>query len=263
AILVTEGRAQAAPLLRRAARAFAEEQIPMAERLRWSPVAVVAAVTVWDEQSWHAIADRELRSCREAGLLAQLVIWLYAMAVLMTWCGDFAAAASLIAEAEAIAAATGTRFPPGAAVLLAGFRGAEAEAVPLIESVSTAARAAGQGVAVQWSQWAASILYNGLGRYENAVAEAQAAVQAPELDHSMWAVPEVIEAASGNGQAQLAGGAPARLAEATSIGQTDWGQGIYARSRALLSDGQDAERRYREAVGRLSRTAFRSELARA
>ena len=54
-----------------------------------------------------------------------------------------------------------------------------------------------------------------------------------------------------------------RLAEATSIGQTDWGQGIYARSRALLSDGQDAERWYRQAVDRLNRTGFRPELARA
>src|SRR5215471_7489168 len=263
AVLVTEGRTQAAPLLRRAAQIFAEEEISMAERLRWSPVAVVAAVTVWDEQSWHAIADRELRSCREAGLLAQLVIWVNAMAALTTWRGDFPAAASLVAEAEGIAAATGTRFPAGGAVLLAGFRGAEAEAVPLIESVSTGARAAGQGVAVQWSQWAAAILCNGLGRYEEARAEAQAAVQAPELYTSMWALPELIEAASRTGQTQLAADALGRLAEATSIGQTDWAQGIYARSRALLSGGEDAERWYREAVDRLSRTGLRPELARA
>src|SRR5262249_40903692 len=247
--LVTEGRAQAAPLLRRAARAFAEEQIPMAERLRWSPVAVVAAVTVWDEESWHTIQDRELQSCREAGLLAPLVVWLYARAAPMTWCGDFAAAASLVAEAEAIAAATGTRFPSGAAVLLAGFRGTEADAAPLIEAVSTAAQAAGQGVAVQWSQWAAAILCNGLGRDEKALAEAQTAEQGPQLYTSMWALPELIEAASRTGQTQLAADALGRLAEATSIGQTDWAQGIYARSRALLSDGQDAESRYREAVG--------------
>src|SRR5262249_27321127 len=203
------------------ARAFAEEQIPLAERRRWSPVAVVAAVTVWDEQSWHAIADRELRSCREAGLLAQLVIWLYAMAALMTWCGDFAAAASLIAEARAMGAATGTRFPPGAAVLLAGFRGAEAEAVPLIEAVSTAARAAGQGVAVQWSQWAAAILSNGLGHYEKALAEAQAAEQAPEMLVAMWAQPERIEAASRTGQTRPAPHAPGRLAPARAVGPHD------------------------------------------
>jgi DNA-binding CsgD family transcriptional regulator len=116
---------------------------------------------------------------------------------------------------------------------------------------------------VQWSQWAASILCNGLGHYEKALAEAQAAAQAAELYTSMWALPEPIEAASRIGQARLAADALGRLAEATSIGQTDWGHGIYARSRALLSDGADAERWYREAVDRLSRTGFWPELARA
>jgi len=263
AILVTEGHTPAAPLLRQAARAFAEEEIPMAERLRWSPVAVVAAVTVWDEQCWYAIQARELQSCREAGLLAQLVIWADAMAMLTTCRGDFAAAASLIAEAEAIAAATGIRAPLGA-VLLAGFQGVEAEAAPLIEAMITAARAAGQGVAVQWSQWAFAILCNGLGRYEKALAQAQqASERAPELHITVWALPELIEAASRTGQTRLAADALAWLAESTSIGQTDWGQGTYARSRALLSDGEDAERLYREAVDRLNRTGFRPELARA
>ena len=79
----------------------------------------------------------------------------------------------------------------------------------------------------------------------------------------MWALAELIEAASRTGQTQLAADALGRLAEATSIGQTDWGQGIYARSRALLADGADAERWYREAAGRLGRTGFRPELARA
>jgi len=77
----------------------------------------------------------------------------------------------------------------------------------------------------------------------------------------MWALPELIEAASRTGQTGLAADALGRLAEATSTGQTDWGQGIYARCRALLSDGADAERWYRQAVGRLSRTHVRTELA--
>jgi len=264
AVLVTEGRAEAAPLLRRAARVFAEEEISMAERLRWGFLAVVAAIIVWDEQRWHTIEVRQLRSCREAGLLAQLVIYVNSMAILMTWCGDFAAAASLVTEAEAIAAATGTRFAPFAALWLAGFRGAEAEATPLIETVIEDSRATGQGLAIQESQRFSAVLYNGLGRYESAAAQAQqASEQAPELFTSMWVLPELIEAASRTGQTQLAAGALGRLAEATSVAQTDWGQGIYARSRALLSDGEDAEGWYRQALDRLGRTALRPELARA
>ena len=263
-VLVTEGRAAAAPLLSRAARVFAEEEITMVERLRWGFLGVVAAIMVWDEQCWHTIDVRQLRSCRDAGLLAQLVIYVNSMAILMTWRGDFAAAASLIAEAEAIAAATGTRFAPFAALWLAGFRGAEAEATLLIEAVAKDSRATGQGLAIQESQRFSAVLYNGLGRYEAAVSQAQqASEQAPELFTSMWVLPELIEAANRTGQTQLAADALGRLAEATSVTQTDWAQGIYARSRALLNDGEDAEGWYRQAVDRLSRTALRPELARA
>jgi len=264
AVLVTEGRAQAAPRLRRAARVFAEEEIALADRLRWGFLAVVAAIMVWDEQRWHTIEVRQLQSCREAGLLAQLVIYVNSTAILLAWRGDFAAAASLVTEAEAIAAATGTRFAPFAALWLAGFRGTEAEASPLIEAVIKDSRATGQGLAIQESQRFSAVLHNGLGHYETAVGQAQqASEQAPELFTSMWALPELIEAASRTGQTRLAADALGRLAEATSAGQTDWGQGIYSRSRALLSDGADAEGWYRDAVDRLSRTGFRPELARA
>ena len=161
-------------------------------------------------------------------------------------------------------AATGSGLARYAAVFLAGWRGAEAEAAPLIEAVITDSRAAGQGLGVQCTQWLSAILYNGLGRYEQALAEAQqAAGQAPELYTSMFAIPELIEAASRTGQTALAADALARLAEATGTGPTEWGQGIYARCRALLSDGQDADDSYREAMDRLSRTRLRPELARA
>src|SRR5580693_1318129 len=255
AVLVTEGRAQAAPLLRRAVRVFAEDEITLEEGLRYGWLAADAAVAVWEEEYWRAIEARQLQSVREAGLLVDLSIWVQGVAVNEIWRGDFAAAASLIAEAEAIAAATGSGFARYAAVFLAGMRGAEAEAAQLIEAVIRDSRAAGQGLGVQWSQWVSALLYNSLGRYEQALAEAQqAAEQAPELFISMWALAELIEAASRTGQTRLAADALGRLAEATSVGQTDWGQGTYARCRALLSDGQDAEGSYREAVGRLSRT---------
>jgi DNA-binding CsgD family transcriptional regulator len=262
--LVTEGRVQAAPLLRQAVRVYAEDDIPMAERLRGSRAAVAAAALVWDEEHLSAILARDVQACRKAGLITQLALYLGPMARLSILRGDLAAAASMAAEEEALAAATGVRFVPHAALNLAGFRGDEAEAAPLIEAVATAAQAAAQGSGVQMAQWISAVLHNGLGHYEAALEQAQqAADQAPELYVSMWVLPELIEAASRTGQARLAEEALGRLAEATSIGQTDWGQGIYARSRALLSDGEDAERWYREAVDRLSRIGFRSELARA
>jgi DNA-binding CsgD family transcriptional regulator len=264
AILVTEGRAPAASLLRRAARAFAEDEVAADEGMRWGLLASVGAIMVWDEECWHVTVARQLQACREAGLHTRLVIYVNSMAELLVWRGEFAAATSLIGEAEAVAAATGTRLLPYAALMLAAFRGAEAEAAKLIEAVITEAREAGQGLGIRASQRAAAILYNGLGRYEKAQAEAQqTANKMPELYPAMWALPELIEAASRSGQTELATAALGRLAEATSVGQTDWGQGIYTRCLALLSHGAVADELYREAIDRLSRTRLRPELARA
>jgi DNA-binding CsgD family transcriptional regulator/tetratricopeptide (TPR) repeat protein len=263
AVLSTEGPAAAAPLLRRSAEVFAGDGISVGERLRWSPMAVVAAVTLWDEECWHAIEAREVRHCREVGLLAPLVTWVNSMAVYAVWSGDLAEAASLAAEAEAIAAATGSRRTPNGAVMLAAFRGREAEAAPLIERVIASARGASQGVGEQFPHWAASVLHNGLGSYGKALVAAQAAQDVPELRIATWALPELVEAAIRTGQAERATVALDRLADMTDVGDSDWGKGLYLRCRALLSDGDDAERCYREAIERLGRTAFRTELARA
>ena len=68
AVLVTEGRARAAPLLRQAAHVFAEDEITLEEGLRYGWAAPVAAAMVWEEESWHAIVARLLQSLRDAGL---------------------------------------------------------------------------------------------------------------------------------------------------------------------------------------------------
>jgi hypothetical protein len=87
---------------------------------------------------------------------------------------------------------------------------------------------------VQFSQWVAAVLYNGLGRYETALAQAQqASEQTPEMFISMFALPELIEAASRTGQTRLAADALGRLAEATSVGQTE--DGIHHRWSSELT----------------------------
>src|SRR5580658_11037547 len=124
--------------------------------------------------------------------------------------------------------------------------------------------ATGQGIAVTYAHWAAAILNNGLGRYADALAAAQYASQEPPaLYMSMWALPELVEAAARCGNSQLAAEALERLAETTRPGGTDFGLGIEARSRALVSEGPAAEGLYREAIDRLGRTQLRPELARA
>src|SRR5215831_1526533 len=264
AVLVTDGRSAAAPILRRAARIFAEGEIAVEEGLLWGWTATIATSVLWDMETSQSILLRQLQSAREAGLLVHLLVYVNALGTYATQRGDFAAAASLIAEGEAIAEATGTRLAPYAAVILAGFRGSEAEATRLIEAVTKDARAARQGLGIQSCQWVSAILYNALGRYEKALKEArQASEQTPEVAVAAWALPELIEAARRTEQTQVAADALDQLAAAANAAQTDWAQGIHARSRALLSEGETAETSYREAIERLGRTPVRPELARA
>jgi DNA-binding NarL/FixJ family response regulator len=79
----------------------------------------------------------------------------------------------------------------------------------------------------------------------------------------MWALPELIEAAARSGHQTRAAQALERLTETTQAGGTDFGLGLQARCRALLSKDQTAEDQYREAIDRLGRTRLRPELARA
>jgi DNA-binding CsgD family transcriptional regulator len=261
--LVTEGSA-AASKLRRAVSVFADGEISMTETLRWGWHAGFAASAVWDEGSQRQVLSRQLQSAREAGVLVDLPFCLHSLGFVTAWRGDLALAGSLIAEAEAIAEATGTRLARTAAAILAGLRGKEAEASALIEVERRNAAAAGLGLGLQIFQWASGILYNGLGRYEQALVEAQRASEpVPELGISAYARVELIEAATRTGNRRLAVEALERLMPAASVGDSDWGLGVLARSRGLLSEGNYAEALYREAIERLSRTRLRPELARA
>jgi DNA-binding CsgD family transcriptional regulator len=263
ALASTDGRAAAAPVLRQAAAAFASERTPAEDRLRWAWLAGNTAVYLWDVEGYNAISAGATQLMRAAGALGQLPLGLQAQAAVATWCGDFPAAAALITEVRLVTEATGTLMAPYAAISLAAARGRESEAAPLLEATMAEALGGGQGIAVSWVRWATAILHNGLGRYADAAAAAELASEVPEYLVSGLALPELIEALARTGNTQLATDAIRRLAETTQPGGTDWGLGIEARCRALVSQGQSAEDRYREAIDRLGRTPLRPELARA
>jgi DNA-binding CsgD family transcriptional regulator/tetratricopeptide (TPR) repeat protein len=263
ATFVTHGHAAAAPLLRRATAAFADAAPPGQENFRWGWMTTIPPNILWDEDSWRAISARHLTEARDAGALARLPIDLADWAIFLAWCGDFGAAAGAIAEADAITRATGSSLAPYARLLLAALRG-QSDAAPLIESTIREATAGGQGLGIQWAEWAGAIYLNGLGRYEEALAAAQrAAERTPHLHVTPWALTELIEAAARSARPDLAAGALDRVVAATEPSVTDWGRGMQARCRALVSEGEDAERLYRDAIERLARTRRRPELARA
>jgi len=262
ALLVTDGRAAAAPTLRRAAAALAD--IPVEDVLRWGSVAAGASALVWDFEGMLAMSARQVQLARDAGAIALLPLYLSQLGIALPWMGDFAGAASLAAETDSVAAATGSRIAPLTLLRLRALQGMEAEASRAIASAIEQAAARGQGLAVAWAHWAAAILYNGLARYAQAASAAQrAASDGLNPWMSMWALPELVEAAARIGDAGLSRAALRRLTETTRPAGTDWAFGIEARCRALLSEGAAADDLYREAIDRLSRTRLRPELARA
>jgi DNA-binding CsgD family transcriptional regulator len=264
-LLVTEGPVAAASAMREAVAVLSAPDVTPGEHMRLGTCAQGAAIALWDLDAWRALVELHAAVVRAAGALDQLPVVLVGLGATTTWAGDFDASAALIAESDAVTEATGTRAPPFAALMLPGLRGDEAAAMPLIEATIVAAAAGGQGLTVGYANWVKAILYNSLGRYPEALAAAQQASGdvLGALFVSLWALPELIEAAVRSGNAPIAARAMTSLAESTRAGGTEFGLGIEARSRALLSEGETADGLYREAIERLSRTNYRPDLGRA
>jgi DNA-binding CsgD family transcriptional regulator len=170
---------------------------------------------------------------------------------------------SVLDEIRAAAEATGIPAQPYLPLWIAALRGREAETRDLSQAALDEAAARGEGYATFVTEHVTAVLYNGLGRYSEALAALRRqAVDPSYRDGSPRPMAEVIEAAVRCGEPQLAKNALARLAETTTAAGTDWALGVQARSRALLSGGESAEALYLEAIQRLGRTTIRLQLAR-
>lgn len=263
AVVTIDGYAAGAPTLKSALRAFQDEPMSDEEALRWLWLACRAARALGDEARMDELTERQVRLAREAGDLSMLPIALAERFSVQLFIGDLMAAEGLVAEAEAVAEATGSRLAPQSA-LLAGLRGDEAKAIALIEAARREVVQRGEGLWLLHTEWASAVLFNSLGRYDEAFIAAEKAVAHPhELGVSTWVQPEFIEAAARSGRAEHAAGPMRRLREISRAAGTNWALGVEARSRALLNDGDVAEGLYREAIALLSRTRVRTAHARA
>ncbi|MFG2111845.1 LuxR C-terminal-related transcriptional regulator [Streptomyces sp. NPDC048718] len=100
-------------------------------------------------------------------------------------------------------------------------------------------------------EWAKAVLYNGLGRYEEAcVAAERGADGLQEFGLAIRSTVELVEAAARSGRPARASG-------------TDWALGTSAMVRAQVNAGAAAEALHQEAVERLGRTGVRITHARA
>ncbi len=261
--LITSGRMAAAPILRRAIAAFASPDTSVEDSMRWGWMMSNPPTVLWDERAWHDIGLRQLDLTRSAGALARLSLAASSMSIVLALRGDFAAAATVIREVDAVVDVTGLEILPLGKIVTAALGGMEAEATALLDALAEGSAASGQLFGVQFSLLARATLLNGLSRYGDAFAAAdRASSEAPELFISAWALPELIEAGVRSDNRAGLRVALDRLTEAADAADTDWARGVEVRCRALLSDGDVAERCYQEALERLARTQLRPELAR-
>jgi DNA-binding CsgD family transcriptional regulator len=264
AALCTIGYEAAVPILRKALDVFDSDLSPEDE-LRWHFLAFQVANLLWEDHRFKPLSDRYVELVRGLGALSELPMALTSKVTILAYAGELTEASPLIGELQAAQEATGISLAPYAALSVAARRGRHAETAALIEATTTQVRERGEGRGILFADWASAVLNNGLGHYQEAMTAAQRAVKSPELAAAIprWALVELIEAATRSGHSDIAADALGRLAVDTGASGTDWARGLEARSRALLTEGQAAERLYREAIERLDRTSIRTELARA
>ena len=258
-----EGYAAGLPMLRRALTALCDG-LSAEEELRWLWLGCVTTMRLWDAGRWDALSARHVQLARQSGALSELPLALISRSCLLVFAGDLPAAAALTDELQAVNEATGSNVANYGALALAALRADEAGASALIKGTIEDVTRRGEGVGVTFAEWANVLLYNGLGDYQHAVDSGRrATAYAADPGCLIWPSVELIEAAARSGLTETAASEYERLAGMTAASGTDWALALQARSAALLSEGDDAERRYRESITRLDRTRMRVDLARA
>ncbi|MGV0815263.1 LuxR C-terminal-related transcriptional regulator [Mycolicibacterium boenickei] len=266
--LITDGLPAAVDDLRSALEFWCEHARRHDGRaLRWLALAfpVVqesAAHELWDDELIDRVASEMIGYARATGALAVLPPAIANKAGVHVHQGEFITAARLMAEADSISKAIDHRPMRYHKVELAAWRGDLTEAGGLIEAGTAEGAAKGEGRLLGAVGYAAAVLYNGLGRYEEALAAAQKACEYHDLGFYSWTLLELTEAGVRVGDRDAAEDAVRRLEAGAGTSGTDWGLGALASARALLADGAEAEALFKESVERLGRTMFGVQLAR-
>jgi DNA-binding CsgD family transcriptional regulator len=254
-----DGYVEGAPLLK---HALGDAGRDADAAMRWLWLTWLVAGDLWDDEAWHELTAHAVRAARQAGALNFLPVALTYRAALHVHAGEFGLASELIEECDAILRATGNSPLGYVPLLLVAWRGEDAQAAAQIQAGARDASAWGEGRAIGLGHYLLAVLYNGLGQYQAALASAERAGEHDDLAGYGFALVELVEAAA-RADAPTAGAAALRIIEERAAASgTDWALGLLARSRALLSDGQEADLRYREAIEHLRRCRIAVHLAR-
>jgi DNA-binding CsgD family transcriptional regulator len=255
-IRFTEGYATSVAPLTQAMLAFMGADAGGDDR-RWLWLACRLAQDLWDDELWQALAGRGVRLARDAGALSLLGVMANYLAAFHVHSGDFGSAAALIGEVESITLATGLPPLKYAALLLAAYRGDQAQG--LFESARREGTVRGEGSGLGLVSWLSALRHNSDSRYGEALADAREACEHEDVLAYGWALVELIEAGVRCGHRDQAAAALERLSDRTLASGTDWALGIHARCHALVGDDETF---YVESIERLARSRAVVELAR-
>lgn len=256
------GFAEGRPAVQEALRTYGQGMTAEQE-LRWMLLACLAATRVWDIERNTSLSLRYLEVVRDSGAVSHLPLALSSRFVPLLFTGEFGEAAQVTDEMGAAIDAMGKTLSPYSAIALAAWRGRRTELAALVEAARRDAERRGEGHGLTVIAWAQAVLANARCDYRTARDCADyASSHRGEGAASWWTLTELVEAASRLGDTAAATTALDGLAEMTTPSATEWSLGIEARSRALVSEGDTAERLYREAVERLGRSGLRPDLGR-
>jgi ATP/maltotriose-dependent transcriptional regulator MalT len=250
ALLAAEGQEAAIATLRRAQRAFLE-QAPDFLELHWMWFASRAAQDLWDPAGLRALADRQVELARTEGVVTVLPIALSLLLLVQMTDGDLDGAEASCDEIDAIKEATGNPLPRYGRLLLASYRGQVDEAERWAERIRADGQARGEGYALSAANFSQAVLYNGLGRFAEAVACSRRELPyTHELNLAMRTLLELVEAATHTGEYALAETALRQLAGVTRPVGTTYALAVLAMAEAQLREGEEAENLYRDAIKR-------------
>ena len=263
---LTGGYGAAAPLLARSLEVIEELGASDVGRKAWflgNRATGIIATEVWDFHSARAQGERQVARARATGALVQLQFALNFLGSSLALAGELRAAAALVDEDHTVAEATGN--PPVAytEMLVAALRGREPAGSVLIGAARGRAAAIGQGRIVTFADYASAVLYNGVGRHEEARDSARSVFDQDVVGgYQVMVLPELAEAASRTGDGALVEAALERMTDRARATPTDLALGIEGRIQALADGGAAAEGSFEAALHHLGRTDVRTELGR-
>lgn len=221
-----------------------------------------AAHEMWDDDVLERIATDTVQRARDAGALAALPPALGYRAGVHFYRGEFDSATRLIEESKAVTASMGYAPVRYHTLMLAAWRGAVSEAEDICAAAASDGAARGEGRLLGLSSFSRAVLYNGLGRYHEALAEARRCCEYEDLGFYGWCLYELIEAAVHAGDYEAAAAAFPQFEARAGASGTDWGRGAVAAAQALLADNDEAESAFLEAIERLERADIALHLSR-